>query len=65
MKAFVMRGGHSPEHYTVVLETTDEQQVQRTSQTRPHGTAEYVVVNYLPVDRGHLPRTINHEVARC
>ena len=24
-------------------------------------TAEHVVVNYLPVDRGHLPRTISHE----
>ena len=28
-------------------------------------TTEHVVVNYLPVDRGHLPRTINHEVAQC
>ena len=30
-------GGHSPQYRTVVVETTDEQQVQRTSQTRPHG----------------------------
>ena len=29
-------GVHSPEHRTVALENTDEQQVQRTSQTRPH-----------------------------
>ena len=28
-------------------------------------TAEHVVVNYFPVDRGHRPRTINHEVAQC
>ena len=27
--------------------------------------AEHVVVNNLPVDRGHLPRTINHDVAQC
>ena len=26
--------------------------------------AEHVVVNYFPVDRGHLPRTINDEVAQ-
>ena len=29
-------GGHSPEHHTVVLETTDEQQIQNSFQTRPH-----------------------------
>ena len=29
-------GGHSPEHHAVALENTDEQQVQRTSQTTPH-----------------------------
>ena len=23
--------------------------------------AEHIIVNYLPVDRGHPPRTINHE----
>ena len=28
-------GGHSPEHDTVVLENTDEQQKQQTFQTRP------------------------------
>ena len=28
-------GGHSPEHHTVAEENTDEQQKQRTSQTRP------------------------------
>ena len=28
-------GGHSPEHHTVALENTDEQHVQKTSQTRP------------------------------
>ena len=33
---------------------------------RPDPTeAEHTVVNYLPVDRGHLPRTINHDVAQC
>ena len=56
-------GGHSPEYHTVVLETTDEHQVQRTSQTSQ--TAAHIVVNYLPVDRGHQPRTINHEAAQC
>ena len=34
--SFRYEGGHSPEYHTVVLENTDEQQVQRTSQTRPH-----------------------------
>ena len=29
-------GRHSSEYHTVVLANTDEQQVQRTSQTRPH-----------------------------
>ena len=53
-------GGHSPEHHTVALENTDEQQKQRTSETRSH-RSRHVVVNFLPVDRGHLPRTINHE----
>ena len=48
-------GGHSPEHHTVALENTDEP-------LRPDITeAEHVVVNCFPVDRGHLPRTINHE----
>ena len=28
-------GGHSPEHHTVALENTDEQQKQRLSQNRP------------------------------
>ena len=28
-------------------------------------TADHVVVNYLPVDRGHLLRTIIHEAAQC
>ena len=28
-------GGHSPEHHTVAVENTDEQQKQRFSQTRP------------------------------
>ena len=60
MKAFIMKVDTAQSIDTVVLANTDEQQVQRTSQTRPH-TAEHVVVNYLPVDRGHLPRTINHE----
>ena len=45
-------GGHSSQNHTVVLESTD------TSHT-----AEHVAVDYLPVDRGHLPRTINHEGA--
>ena len=35
-ESFRYEGGHSPEYHTVVLENTDEQQVQRTSQTRPH-----------------------------
>ena len=30
------KGGRSPQYRTVVLETADGQQVQRTSQTRPH-----------------------------
>ena len=43
-------GGHSPEHHSGIREP------------RPDFTeAEHVVVNYLPMDRGHLPRTINHE----
>ena len=55
-------GGHSKENHTVALENTDEQQKQRNDPLRPDFTeAEHVVVNYLPVDRGHLPRTINHE----
>ena len=53
-------GGHSPEHRTVALENTDEQQKQRTSQTSLT-EAQHLVVNCLPVDRGHLPRTINHK----
>ena len=28
-------------------------------------TADHVVVNYLPVERVHLPRTNHHEVAHC
>ena len=59
--SFHYEGGHSPEHHTVALENTNEQQKQRTSQTTTSQTAEHVVVNYLPVDRGQLPRTINHE----
>ena len=35
-ESFRYEGGHSPEYHTVVLEITDEQQVQRTSQTGPH-----------------------------
>ena len=59
-ESFHCEGGHSSEYHTVVLENTDEQQVQNLSDQTSH-TAERVVVNYLPVDRGHPPRTINHE----
>ena len=34
-ESFRYEGGRSLEVHTVVLEITDEQQVQRTSQTRP------------------------------
>ena len=58
-ESFRYEGGHSPKYHTVALEITENLSDQ-TSQT-----AEHVVVNNLPVDRGHLPRTINHEVAQC
>ena len=35
-ESFRYEGGHRPEKNTVVLEISDEQQVQRTSQTIPH-----------------------------
>ena len=62
MKAFVMkvdtaqRLSHSGVGEHQRAEGTDELSQDQTSET-----AEHVVVNYLPVDRGHLPRTINHE----
>ena len=34
-ESFHFEGGHSSEYHTVVLANTDEQQVERTSQTRP------------------------------
>ena len=58
-------GGHSPEHHTVALETFDEQQVQRNLSDQTSQSAEHVVVNYLPVDPEHLPRTNDHEGAQC
>ena len=57
-------GGHSPEYHTVVLETSDEQQVQRNLSDQTSQSAEHVVVNCLPVDP-ELPRTNDHEGAQC
>ena len=52
-------GGHCPEYHTVVLETLDEQQVQRNLSDQTSQSAEHVVVNYLPVD----PESIYREPA--
>ena len=52
-------GGHNPENHTVVLETTDGPQRQRTSQTTQ--SAEHVVVNYTTKKPEHLPRANDHE----
>ena len=53
-------GGHNPEHHTVALETPTSS--RNNEPLRPDLTeAEHVVVNFLPVDRGHQPLTINHE----
>ena len=54
-------GGHSPDHHTVALEKHRWAAEATTLANQTSHTAEHVVVNYLPVDRGHQPRTINHE----
>ena len=56
MKTFVMK-----------VDTAREQRDRRFSRAREGEVTceDHAVVNYLPVDRGHLPRTNNHEVAQC
>ena len=52
-------GGHSPEHHTVVH--WNHRRAAGATNLSDLTEAEHIVVNYLPMDRGHLPRTINHE----
>ena len=53
-------GGHSPRaSHSGIGEHRAAEATKLSDQTLTE--AEHVVVNYLPVDRGHLPRTINHE----
>ena len=54
-------GGHSPEHHTVALENTDEQQKQRTSETRSHRSRTRCCK--LP-SRGSRAPTANHQSRR-
>ena len=70
MKTPHKEGGHCPEYHTVVLETTDEPQRQRISQTRrskarPSRTADHVVENNGAEMPEHVPRTNDHEVAQA
>ena len=55
-------GGHSPEHHTVALENTDEQQKQPTSETRSHRSRTRCCK--LP-SRGSRAPTANHQSRRA
>ena len=58
-------GGHSPEHDTVSMDTTDDQQRQHESPRPDESEAEPFVVNYSAEVPEHLPRNDDHEVAQA
>ena len=57
MKAFTKRVDTVQEYYTVALDNTDEQQVRRTSQTRPTENHQLRCGAMLSSDVGGKPET--------